>query len=433
MGNHWTTAKLGNLASVVASGVDKHVLPDERPVRLCNYLDVYRNRRLTKPYDFSVGSVRMSEAERFTIQKGDVIITKDSETPDDIGVPCLIADDFENTVCGYHLALIRPGKDLHPSFLSYLFQSETARRYFLAKAAGLTRFGLNPRTIASFPIPLPPHNEQAAIASVLDAVETAVEHASTTIVKAERLQKGLMQQLLTGRLKPDGTPRPKSEFWADAKLGLVPKGWMVEKGWKIAEKITKGQSPRWQGFDYTESGMLFVTSENVRDGFLDLSAPKFLPVEFNEKIKGSELRPGDVLINLVGASIGRSCIFDSDIRPANVNQAVCVFRPRPGIVSRYVAYYLRLHSTQNRLLSSQVETARSNLSLGDVRWLKFVLPREEDEQNEIAERLHQITRLVDAKKQKIAALQRLKKSLMQNLLTGRIRLPVNGAAKEAKS
>jgi|GEM_PF-615457 len=269
--------------------------------------------------------------------------------------------------------------------------------------------------------------EQARVVELLRLVDTAIATAGESIAKAERLQKGLMQQLLTGRLKPDGTPRSPDEFWAEPKLGLVPKGWIVEKGWKIADKITKGQSPKWQGFDYTSSGMLFVTSENVRDGFLDLSEPKYLPVEFNEKIKGSELQTGDILINLVGASIGRSCLFDADHRPANVNQAVCVFRPKPGIVSRYLAYYLRLHSTQNRLLSSQVETARSNLSLGDVRRLKFVLPQDEQEQKEIAERVHHITRFIDAKQQKIAALQRLKKSLMQNLLTGRIRLPVDGA------
>jgi restriction endonuclease S subunit len=249
-------------------------------------------------------------------------------------------------------------------------------------------------------------------------------------MRAERLQKGLMQQLLTGRLKPDGTPRTRDEFCADPKLGLVPNGWIVEKGSKLAEKITKGQSPKWQGFDYTTAGMLFVTSENVRDGFLDLSEPKFLPVEFNEKIKGSELRIGDILINLVGASIGRSCIFNAEHRPANVNQAVCVFRPKRKVASKYLAYYLRLHSTQNRLLASQVETARSNLSLGDVRRLKFALPRDEDEQNEIVDRLDQITLLIEAKKRKIVALQRLKKSLMQNLLTGRIRLRVESTQRE---
>jgi len=154
MPSAWTIAKLGSVAHVVASNVDKHVHEDEIPVRLCNYLDVYKNRRRSKPYEFSRGSVTQAEVDRFTIKKGDVLITKDSETPDDIGVPCLIADDFENTVCGYHLALIRPGDALNPSFLSYLFQSEATRRYFLANLAGLIRFGPSARTIPVLPIPM---------------------------------------------------------------------------------------------------------------------------------------------------------------------------------------------------------------------------------------------------------------------------------------
>jgi type I restriction enzyme S subunit len=170
MHSAWATAKLRTIASVVTSNVDKHLHEDEIPVRLCNYLDVYRNRRLSKPYQFSEGSVTKAELDRFSIRRGDVLITKDSETPDDIGVPCLIADDFENTVCGYHLALIRAGDRLNPSFLSYLFQSEAARRYFLAQAAGLTRFGLNARTVGGLLVPTPPLDEQDAIANVLDAV-----------------------------------------------------------------------------------------------------------------------------------------------------------------------------------------------------------------------------------------------------------------------
>ena len=74
---------------------------------------------------------------------------------------------------------------------------------------------------------------------------------------------------------------------------MVPKGWKVVSGDEISIKITKGQSPRWQGFEYQDSGTLFVTSENVRDGSLDISNPKFLPLTFNEKLKGSQLVKGD--------------------------------------------------------------------------------------------------------------------------------------------
>lgn len=71
---------------------------------------------------------------------------------------------------------------------------------------------------------------------------------------------------------------------------MIPEGWKVELGKNIASKITKGASPKWQGFDYQNSGTLFVTSENVRDGKLDISKPKYLSIAFNEKLKNSQLK-----------------------------------------------------------------------------------------------------------------------------------------------
>jgi len=76
---------------------------------------------------------------------------------------------------------------------------------------------------------------------------------------------------------------------------MVPNGWNQLKGKEITSKITKGSSPKWQGFDYQKEGTLFVTSENVRDGFLDISSPKYLPLEFNQKLKNSQLEKGDIL------------------------------------------------------------------------------------------------------------------------------------------
>src|SRR5712691_3977023 len=122
MNNQWTTATLEDIASISLSGVDKHIVPGEASVRLCNYLDVYRNRRLTSSHEFAPGTVTPSEFESFRLRKGDVLITKDSETPDDIGVPSVVVDDIADTICGYHLALIRPTKSVNPIFLSYQFQ-----------------------------------------------------------------------------------------------------------------------------------------------------------------------------------------------------------------------------------------------------------------------------------------------------------------------
>lgn len=194
----------------------------------------------------------------------------------------------------------------------------------------------------------------------------------------------------------------------------IPEGWSVKKGKDISSLITKGASPKWQGFEYCDSGTLFVTSENVRDGFLDISNPKFLPNAFSEKQKRSKLKNGDILINIVGASIGRSCLYNKDI-PANINQAVCLFRCNSAAHNLYTLLYLSLPKTIRTLLETQTESARPNLSLSDISLLNFLLPPL-PEQEKIAgilgtwdEAIEKLSNLIEQKKL-------LKKGLMQKLL-----------------
>ena len=268
-------------------------------------------------------------------------------------------------------------------------------------------------------------NEQKAIADILNKVDDVIESVERSIVVVGNLKNSLMQNMLTGKLKPDGTWRRDEEFYIDDKFGKIPVGWHIIKGNKITDKITKGQSPKWQGFEYQSSGILFVTSENVRDGFIDVSNPKFLPVEFNEKIKNSQLQKGDILINIVGASVGRCAIYNLNEMYANINQAVCILRVNEKNDNKYISYYLQSQKTQRRLLRSQVETARANLSLGDFRKFKFVIPIDKEEQILISNELDKVEELINSKIEKLAALKKLKKSLMQNLLTGKIRVNVD--------
>ena len=103
---HWEIKKLKYIAEILPSNVDKHIYPDEIEVRLCNYTDVYYNDYITVDTILKKGSCKESEFAKFVLRKGDVIITKDSETPDDIGVPTYVKEDLADVVCGYHLTMI---------------------------------------------------------------------------------------------------------------------------------------------------------------------------------------------------------------------------------------------------------------------------------------------------------------------------------------
>src|SRR5262245_23167911 len=104
----WREVPLALVADVRVSGVDKLNRESEEPVRLCNYIDVYNNDYITGDLKFMEATATTAEIERFGLRVGDVIITKDSETPDDIGISAVVDYAAGDLVCGYHLALLRP-------------------------------------------------------------------------------------------------------------------------------------------------------------------------------------------------------------------------------------------------------------------------------------------------------------------------------------
>jgi type I restriction enzyme S subunit len=332
----------------------------------------------------------------------------------DIGHAEYRPDDFDAIV---RLLVLLPKVDVDCRYVTYYINSLV---HFSKESTGVPQ--LTAPKVKSIKINLPnSKTEQTAIANILSKVDETIAAVQSRIASAERLKKGLMQNLLTGKMKPDGTFRTADEFYIDEKFGKVPVGWEVKKGIDITSKITKGQSPKWLGFDYQDQGILFVTSENIQDGYIDISNPKYLPLEFNAKIRNSQLRKGDVLINIVGASIGRCAIFDLDVDVANTNQAVCLFRPNDENDSVFLSLYLQDETVRKRLFRTQVETARANLSLSDFRKFKFIIPKKQ-EQIKIANAIMHYNDEIKNLKAKIDVLSKLKKSLMQNLLTGKVRI-----------
>ena len=196
----WHQYALTDVAKVIVSPVDKKSHPEEKPVQLCNYTDVYYNTRITKDMPFMEATAKDSEIEKYTLQAGDVVITKDSETPGDIAVPALVAEDLGGVICGYHLAILRarPSK-LNGAFLNCLLSMPRTRYYFFSLATGATRFGLSVGAIHNAEVTLPPVPEQEAIANILTTCDDELEIISERLDRLKQEKKALMQQLLTGK------------------------------------------------------------------------------------------------------------------------------------------------------------------------------------------------------------------------------------------
>lgn len=188
----WSICRVDSVADVIFSNVDKHTIDEEHPARLCNYVDVYKNDRINKTIDFMEASADRREIREFQIQRGDVLVTKDSETPDDIAISALVEEDLPGVVCGYHLAMIRPRvKRVYGPFLAWLHASKQFRAQYEARAVGVTRFGLSHYAFRSAVTPLPSRVEQERIAAYLETNCTALDAA----VAAKRRQLETIAEL----------------------------------------------------------------------------------------------------------------------------------------------------------------------------------------------------------------------------------------------
>ena len=193
---HWEVNRLKYIAKILPSNVDKHIYPDEIQVRLCNYTDVYYNDYITVDTVLKKGSCKESEFAKFVLRKGDVIITKDSETPDDIGVPTFVKDDLNSIVCGYHLTMIRP-LVCRGEFIFRFIQSDRTRRYFELESNGITRYGLGKPSIENLCLPIPPDSEQRQIADFLDHKTKQIDELITTEQRKIELLKEYRQSLIS--------------------------------------------------------------------------------------------------------------------------------------------------------------------------------------------------------------------------------------------
>jgi type I restriction enzyme S subunit len=189
---HWEVKRLKQVTNVKFSSVDKLSHEDEKPVLLSNYVDVYKNEQITSDLEFMKATASDDEIERFTLRKNDVMITKDSESSNDIAIPAYVPNDLGNVLCGYHLALIRPNPDeMDGKFLLRALQSKTIRYQFEVEATGITRYGIDQYAIGSAFFPVPPLPEQQKIAAYLDHQTAKVD---ALITKKERLLDLLTEQ-----------------------------------------------------------------------------------------------------------------------------------------------------------------------------------------------------------------------------------------------
>jgi type I restriction enzyme, S subunit len=225
---HWELRKLKHSAKINLSNVDKKTLGGQVKVKLCNYVDVYKNSKITSKIEFMEATATKEQKEKFILQEGDVIITKDSESPEDIAVPAYVLESMDDVVCGYHLAHIKP-KIITGLFLYYSFLTEKLKDQFCISANGITRYGLGKDSIGGSIFFVPPLLEQQKIASYLDkkseAIDRFINNKEELINLLEEEKKAIITKALTKGLDKNVKLKDSGADW----LGEIPEHWGVRR------------------------------------------------------------------------------------------------------------------------------------------------------------------------------------------------------------
>jgi type I restriction enzyme, S subunit len=417
----WRQVQLGQIADVRVSNVDKKTIPGEIPVQLCNYMDVYSNDYIRDHLTFMPASATIAEIARFKVECGDVLITKDSETPDDIGIPTVVVNEIDNLVCGYHVALLKPNKSVVDSvFLCKQLGRAESAGYFARYAAGSTRYGLPMGAMMRTPIALAPLEQQRKIATILSTIDTAIEQTEALIEKYQHIKAGLMHDLFTRGVLPTGQLRPPREqapeLYQETAIGWIPREWVVVKIEGILNRIIdyRGKTP-----EKTVDGIPLITAKNVRMGYIDPEPREFIA----ERAYASWMTrgipsKGDILFT-TEAPLGNVAQVPSHDRVAFAQRAI-ILQTAEGVDSAFLAYRLMTEVTQTAIARLASGSTALGIKQSEFRKIRISYPSARYEQLEIVKRLRSLDGLLDQELSTLRKLQTQKLGLMQDLLTGKV-------------
>jgi type I restriction enzyme S subunit len=377
---HWQVLRLKYICLVFPSNVDKHFRDDEPRVQLCNYTDVYHNEQITADMPFMEASASADQVAKFTLKAGDTIITKDSETADDIAIAAYVPKDIPGVICGYHLSMIRPYVGTSGAFVKRLFDSLYVKARFAVAANGLTRVGLGQYALNNVELPFPPIDEQIAIAAFLDRetakIDALIEEQEKLIVLLVEKRYATLSQTVTKGLNPLSPTRDSGL----ACLGKIPAHWKMTR-LKFVASVQTGIAKGKDTVGKRTINVPYLRVANVQDGFLSLNVIATIDIEA-EQLDRYRLLPGDVLMNEGGDfdKLGRGAIWRGEVTDCIHQNHVFAVRPH-GVSaewlnritsSQYAQFYFMGRSKQSTNLAS--------ISSTNIMELPIVLPPKSEQE-----------------------------------------------------
>ncbi|WP_031407463.1 restriction endonuclease subunit S [Thiomonas sp. FB-Cd] len=391
---HWDVKRLRHVASFKNSNVDKKSYDGQQHVRLCNYTDVYYNEFITQRLDFMQATASADEIEQFSLKKGDVIITKDSEDPSDIGIPAIVSDDLDGVVCGYHLTVIRDDDFETSRVIHRALQAKPTQAHFFVEAPGITRYGLNQDAIGDTPICLPPPQERKNLADHIDRetsrIDALIAKKSRFIELLQEKRQALITHAVTKGLDPNVKMKDSGVEW----IGGVPEHWGVVQVRHVAA-LGSGHTPSRSHPEWWEDcyipwftladiwqvrregrRYIFETEENISDLGIANSSATLHPA-------------GSVMLSRT-ASVGFPAIMGCDMA---TSQDFAVWRCGARLNNEFL--YLVLLGMRQELSRLMIGSTHKTIYMPDIEAFRMPLPSRA-EQLAIIEHIDRETKSMDA-------------------------------------
>ena len=412
---HWDVKKLKHVCNVFPSNVDKKAHEGEVSVLLCNYTDVYYNEKITSELDFMTATASAEQIKKFTLRAGDTIITKDSETADDIAVAAYVPKSLPGVVCGYHLSMVRPSASVVGSFVKRLFDSIYAKSCFAVLANGLTRVGLGQYELDNVLFPFPPRDEQSQIAAFLDRetakIDGLVAEQRRLIELLKEKRQAVISHAVTKGLNPHAPMKPSGIEW----LGDVPEHWTVMR-FQRCVYVAEGQvDPE----DSTYSGMPLIAPNHIES-----ATGRLLELETADD-QGAEsgkymCKLGDVVYSKIRPALRKVCIAPEDCL---CSADMYPLRAHSGLTNPFLYWLILSEQFSALVVVESQRVAMPKINRESLKGVLFAVPARL-EQDTVVKFLDQETAKLDAltaeAQRAIDLLQERRTALISAAVTGKI-------------
>ena len=376
--------------------------------------------------DYKRGYISLEDHKRFqrkvSPKKGDIFIVKSGATTGNVGLA--ITDQVFDIWSP--LALVRGDSSVvEQEFLYYLLLSNIFRVQVEQGWSYGTQQNISMKTLGNIKIIVPPLEEQKIIIKYLHnkctQIDTIIAKEQSVIEKMQEYKKAIITQAITRGLNSSAKMKKTGFEW----IGMIPKHWNVKKIKYLISKIGSGKTPKGGSDIYVDEGVLFIRSQNVYDGYFDLSSAVFISHEIDCTMSNTRVYRDDVLLNITGGSIGRSCLYESD-ELANVNQHVCIIRCNSQMRPKFMQYFWNSSIGKTSIDIYQSGANREGLNFFGIG--NTVVPTPElYEQDKIIsyldDKCDSIDRVISQKLTIIDTLAEYKRSLIYEVVTGKKEVP----------